>query len=67
MLIGFVFNVLLYGLMIAQVYIYYTTYKEFVSFFQMLVSFLTVFFRDEHWMKAFVHALPPSKSGRGTN
>ena len=67
MLIGFVFNVLLYGLMIAQVYIYYTTYKEFVSFFQMLGSFLTAFFRDKHWMKAFVHALPPSRGGRDTN
>ncbi|KAK0221878.1 hypothetical protein IW262DRAFT_1551701 [Armillaria fumosa] len=28
MLIGFVFNVLLYGIMIAQVYLYYVTYKK---------------------------------------
>ena len=33
MLIGFLFNVLLYGMMIAQVYVYYTTYKRFVFCF----------------------------------
>jgi hypothetical protein len=30
MLIGLVFNILLYGTMLAQVYIYFTTYKKFV-------------------------------------
>ncbi|KAK0187947.1 hypothetical protein F5146DRAFT_1141408 [Armillaria mellea] len=44
MLIGFVFNVLLYGIMIAQVYLYYVTYKKDKTWMKAYVAIL--FFAD---------------------
>ncbi|PBK74813.1 hypothetical protein ARMSODRAFT_1013799 [Armillaria solidipes] len=44
MLIGFVFNVLLYGIMIAQVYLYYVTYKKDKTWMKAYVAVL--FFAD---------------------
>lgn len=44
MLIGFVFNVLLYGIMIAQVYLYYVTYKKDKNWMKAYVAVL--FFAD---------------------
>ena len=61
MLIGFLFNVLLYGMMIAQLYVYYTTYKKFVPCFLELRDVSYCIFRDHRWMKLFVHALFISK------
>lgn len=44
MLIGIIFNVLLYGIMITQVYLYYTTYKRDRLWMKLLV--LAVFVAD---------------------
>ncbi|PBK97733.1 hypothetical protein ARMGADRAFT_1076192 [Armillaria gallica] len=44
MLIGFVFNVLLYGIMIAQIYLYYVTYKKDKTWMKAYVAVL--FFAD---------------------
>ncbi len=46
MLIGFVFNVLLYGIMIAQVYLYYVTYKKYITTPLLLSSILTLLQRQ---------------------
>jgi len=40
MLIGFVFNVLLYGIMIAQIYLYYVTYKKDKTWMKAYVAVL---------------------------
>ncbi|KAF9046279.1 hypothetical protein BJ165DRAFT_1140115 [Panaeolus papilionaceus] len=42
MLIGFMFNILLYGIMMTQVYIYFTTYKRDKSWMKIFVVFLLV-------------------------
>ncbi|KAJ3565254.1 hypothetical protein NP233_g7744 [Leucocoprinus birnbaumii] len=44
MLLGVVFNVLLYGIMITQIYLYYTTYKRDRAWMKLLV--LAVFVAD---------------------
>jgi hypothetical protein len=46
MLIGFVFNVLLYGIMIAQIYLYYVTYKKYTATLLLLSSILTLLKRQ---------------------
>ncbi|KAK0503976.1 hypothetical protein EDD18DRAFT_1344868 [Armillaria luteobubalina] len=50
MLIGFVFNVLLYGIMIAQVYLYYVTYKKDKTWMKAYASYCpsvaVIFFAD---------------------
>ncbi|KIY71204.1 hypothetical protein CYLTODRAFT_487422 [Cylindrobasidium torrendii FP15055 ss-10] len=58
MLIGFVFNILLYGIMMTQVYLYYVTFKRFV--FQpppVVKANGRLLFRDHIWMKLFVALL----------
>ncbi|KAJ3537862.1 hypothetical protein NMY22_g5417 [Coprinellus aureogranulatus] len=42
MLIGFTLNAILYGIMITQVYLYYTTYKRDPLFLRLLVLFLLI-------------------------
>ncbi|KAJ2916128.1 hypothetical protein MD484_g4281, partial [Candolleomyces efflorescens] len=42
MLIGFMLNAILYGIMITQVYLYFTTYKNDRPFLKYLVVFLLV-------------------------
>ncbi|KJA16959.1 hypothetical protein HYPSUDRAFT_147030, partial [Hypholoma sublateritium FD-334 SS-4] len=43
MFIGFVFNVFLYGIMITQVYLYFTAYKQFVIFLLAADTANTIF------------------------
>ena len=56
MFIGFVFNVFLYGIMITQVYLYFTAYKQFVFSFSLIfrMSDNVDIERDKLWMKLFV-------------
>ncbi len=58
MFIGFVFNVFLYGIMITQVYLYFTAYKQFVFSFSLVfgMSDDVDTGRDKMWMKLFVCA-----------
>ncbi|KAJ7600786.1 hypothetical protein C8J56DRAFT_1038418 [Mycena floridula] len=42
MLVGFVLNILLYGIMITQVYLYFTTFKRDKAWMKILVSVLFV-------------------------
>jgi len=56
MFIGFVFNVLLYGIMVTQVYLYFTTFKKYFQAAHRQTSQLnpTHLPRDKKWMKLFV-------------
>lgn len=58
MFIGFVFNVLLYGIMITQVYLYFTAYKQFVFSFSAGCGATNNagVGRDKMWIKLFVCA-----------
>lgn len=55
MFIGFTLNVLLYGIMITQVYLYFTTYKRSASNFLFCVWIADGSPNsDKSWMKLFV-------------
>jgi hypothetical protein len=55
MLIGTVFNIVLYGIMITQVYLYFNTYKLWVaSNFLVTRCQLTRIPRDRKWLKCLV-------------
>ena len=58
MFIGVMFNIMLYGVMVAQTYLYYNMYKERVSPFpssgESCLLMEQVWVSDRTWMKIFV-------------